>query len=39
LISSGQLIRIDRNFPNNTHGFLITNFFENSLRKLEQYEN
>jgi len=39
LISSGQLIRIDRSFPNNTHGFLITNFFENSLRKLEKYEN
>ena len=34
LITSGNLITVDRNFPNNTHGLLITNFFENSLKKL-----
>ncbi|MBC8769673.1 conjugal transfer protein TraK [Arenibacter sp. BSSL-BM3] len=39
LVSSGRLIRIERVFPNNTHGFLITDFFENTMRKLEQYEN
>lgn len=35
LKTSGNLIHVDRHFPNNTHGLLITNFFENSLRKLE----
>lgn len=34
LISSGNLLDVDRNFPNNTHGLLITNYFENSLKKL-----
>ena len=34
LITTGNLIRVDRHFPNNTHGLLITNFFENSLKKL-----
>lgn len=34
LISSGNLIGVDRNFPNNSHGLLITNYFENSLKKL-----
>jgi len=34
LWTSGNLITVDRNFPNNTHGLLITNFFENSLKKL-----
>jgi len=34
LITSGRLITVDRNFPNNTHGLLITNFFENSLKKI-----
>ena len=34
LVSTGNLINVDRNFPNNPHGLLITNFFENSLRKL-----
>lgn len=34
LISSGNLLNVDRNFPNNTHGLLITNYFENSLKKL-----
>ncbi len=39
LITTGNLIHVDRNFPKNTHGLLITNFFENTLRKLEDYEN
>ncbi|WP_238987277.1 conjugal transfer protein TraK [Confluentibacter flavum] len=39
LKTSGDLIHVDRNFPNNTHGLLITNFFENSLRKLENLKN
>ena len=34
LITTGNLILVDRNFPHNTHGLLITNFFENSLKKL-----
>lgn len=34
LISSGNLINVDRNFPNNTHGLLITNYFENTLKKM-----
>lgn len=35
LVTTGNLIHVDRNFPKNTHGLLITNFFENSLRKTE----
>ena len=38
LITSGNLIKVDRNFPNNPHGLLITNFFENSLRKINNQE-
>jgi len=34
LISIGNLIAVDRNFPNNPHGLLITNYFEKSLKKL-----
>ena len=34
LITTGKLIPVDRNFPNNTHGLLITDYFENSLKKL-----
>lgn len=34
LITMGNLLHVDRNFPNNTHGLLITNFFENTLRKV-----
>jgi hypothetical protein len=34
LVSTGNLIMVDRNFPNNPHGLLITNYFENSLKKL-----
>lgn len=35
LRTSGNLIRVDRNFPNNAHGLLISNYFENSLRKVD----
>jgi hypothetical protein len=35
LTTTGSLIQVDRNFPKNTHGVLITRFFENTLRKLE----
>ena len=38
LITSVNLIKVDRNFPNNPHGLLITNFFENSLRKINNQE-
>lgn len=38
LITTGNLIKVDRNFPNNTHGLLVTNFFEKILRKLEDDE-
>ncbi|HEY9185829.1 MAG TPA: conjugal transfer protein TraK [Salegentibacter sp.] len=34
LITTGNLINVDRNYPNNTHGLLITNYFENTLKKL-----
>lgn len=34
LVSTGNLILVDRNFPNNPHGLLITNYFEKSLKKL-----
>lgn len=39
LTTSGNIIHVDRNFPKNTHGLLITNFFENKLKKIEDYEN
>lgn len=35
LDTSGELVTVDRNFPHNPHGLLITNFFEDSLRQLE----
>lgn len=35
LITSGELIKIERHFPRNPHGLLITNFFENSLKRIE----
>lgn len=38
LLSSGKLIRVQRNFPHNPHGLLITEYFENSLRKLNSHE-
>ncbi len=34
LESSGKLLIVDRNFPHNPHGLLITDYFENSLRKV-----
>ncbi len=34
LTTTGKLIHVDRNFPKNTHGLLITDFFENTLKKL-----
>ena len=39
LVTSGHLLEVERIFPNNPHGLLITDFFENSLRKLEAYES
>ncbi len=38
LVSTGNLIVVDRNYPKNTHGLLITNYFENTLKKIN-YEN
>lgn len=38
LVTTGKLIQVARNFPHNPHGLLITDFFENSLRKIEGYE-
>ena len=34
LKTAGKLMQVDRNFPHNSHGLLITDFFENSLRKI-----
>lgn len=34
LETSGELIRVERQFPKNPHGFLVTDFFENNLKKL-----
>ncbi|MFD2101288.1 conjugal transfer protein TraK [Flagellimonas iocasae] len=39
LVTSGHLMQVERNFPHNPHGLLITDFFENSLRKVENNEN
>ncbi|WP_066223775.1 conjugal transfer protein TraK [Formosa haliotis] len=35
LTTTGHLIHVERNFPRNTHGLLITDFFEKSLKKIE----
>ncbi len=35
LTTTGNLIHVDRNFPNNTHGLLVTNFFEKKLKRIE----
>ncbi len=35
LTTTGNLIAVSRNFPKNTHGLVITNFFENKLQKIE----
>lgn len=34
LQTSGQLHMVDRHFPNNPHGLLITAYFENQLKKV-----
>ena len=34
LITTGNLIKVERHFPNNPHGLLITNYFEKSLQKV-----
>ena len=34
LVSTGNLMLVDRNFPNNPHGLLITDYFENTLKKI-----
>jgi len=39
LVTSGELIVVERNFPHNPHGLLITDFFEDSLRQLEPENN
>lgn len=39
LKTSGKLMPVDRNFPHNPHGLLITDFYENSLRKVNSEEN
>ena len=38
LTTTGNLFHVDRNFPKNTHGLLITDFFENTLKKID-YES
>ena len=35
LTTTGSLIRVDRNFPHNTHGLLITDFYEKTLKKID----
>jgi len=39
LFTTGSLIKVDRNFPNNTHGLLITDFFEKTLKKIRTDES
>ena len=34
LVTTGNLISVNRNFPNNPHGLLITEYYEKSLKKL-----
>jgi len=34
LKTAGKLMQVDRNYPHNPHGLLITDFFENNLRKI-----
>lgn len=38
MVSTGRLITVDRNYPKNTHGLLITDYFENSLKKVKEQE-
>ncbi len=34
LTTTGNLMSVDRNYPKNTHGLLIANYFESSLKKI-----
>lgn len=34
MITKGNLLKISRNYPHNPHGLLITNFYEEQLKKL-----
>lgn len=36
LVTTGELIHVDRNFPRNPHGLLITNYFEKTLKKIHR---
>ena len=38
LQTTGNLISVARNFPNNPHGLLITNYFEQHLQKIDPQE-
>ena len=38
LQTTGNLISVARNFPNNPHGLLITNYFEQHLQKIDSQE-
>ncbi|MDN3664073.1 conjugal transfer protein TraK [Algibacter miyuki] len=38
LTSTGNLLVVDRNYPKNTHGLLISNYFEKTLKKVD-YKN
>lgn len=38
LLTTGNLISVARNFPNNPHGLLITNYFEQHLQKIDSQE-
>ena len=38
LVSTGGLIAVDRNYPKNTHGLLISDYFESSLKKVKDNE-
>ena len=34
VITKGNLVKIDRNYPHNPHGLLITNFYEDQLKRI-----
>jgi len=38
LQTTGNLISVARNFPNNPHGLLITNYFEQHLQKIDSQD-
>ena len=38
LVTTGSLINVARNFPNNPHGLLITDYFEQRLQKIDSQE-